>query len=144
MADLSITISNQLYCVAPQEPNEWETLVWGTDEWRSSRDTYIDVSKWLAESITLTDQIPGFSVDKWLAESLVLTDSVSKDFVSAWDSGTVTLTSGIDFVSLKQGIWTYVLIGETDPDDRNIVDWTEASAQTDNWTEDTDPTTPWT
>jgi hypothetical protein len=56
MATFTATISNTMVIIGPGEPNLWNTLVWGTNNWGSDNDMRTVVFKNLAsESISQSD-----------------------------------------------------------------------------------------
>lgn len=123
MADLTITISNGLQMTP--EASLWNVMEWGNDNWTTTGDMSLEAGKWLSESVTFTDLITGFSISKFISNGL-------------------TLTSSINFGSLSQGIWDYVIKGATDLDDRNCPTWSEQADQSDGFIEESDPPTTWT
>ena len=142
MADLSITVVNRLHVIAPQDPSFFGTMVWGTDYWRSDRDTDFDIGKWLSESVSFSTS-EGFDIDKYIADTLTMTTTIGNQITHKIVNG-LSIASSIDLGTLSQGIWNWVIKGETDLDDRVCPVWTEESDPSDSWTEDTDPTTTWT
>jgi hypothetical protein len=99
MADHTQTITNAMNILGVSAGNQWNVLVWGTDEWGASEDL-------------------GTGVGKWLTETMGLDDAVGKDFVKAPLTESITFTDSIDSVLREWGIWDYIA---TKPD----TDWTE-------------------
>jgi hypothetical protein len=130
MADFTQTVSNQMN-MQPEEGSWWgsdtsisKNLIWGTGNWGSTKNTITDVGKWLSNALTGTSR-----VEKAADHHVVF--------------GTMGMASAVNLGALTQGIWSHVLKGVTDPDDRVCPTWTEESDPTDGWTESTDPSTTW-
>ena len=122
MADLTKTITNSLSVLAPTPANVWGTMVWGEDNWGESKDFELQIGKWLAEGLTLTD-----------SQFLFLTTKITDSF---------TVSSSIDLIALTDSSgYTYILKGASDPNDRNFPVYVESDGSTPTYIEDsgTDP-----
>jgi hypothetical protein len=118
MADLSITISNQLNVFTPTPGSKWGDLVWGQETWGESRDFDLVIGKWLSEGITLSD-------------------AYGKAFTIGIPNG-ISAASSMNLIALTDGSgYTYVEKGSSDPDDRLFPDYTEDSRNSVSYTEDT-------
>jgi hypothetical protein len=73
MADLTITISNNLNVFGIDQTDDWGTMLWG-DNWGYGSNTLIKaVDKFLSETLTLTDATsPETSFNVSLFETLTL------------------------------------------------------------------------
>lgn len=126
MADLSITIDNDLTLLGPTPANEWGTLIWGTDVWGESRNFDLLIEKCLSEQISFSDSI---SAGVQYAKILL---------------NTLSLASDADLCCLQDGSgYNYVENGSSDLDDRYFPSYTEDSKDSIVYTEDTANDTDW-
>lgn len=109
MADHSITISNQITMLGPAETSKWGVMVWGVNDWGTSRDLQTLVEKLISNSITPSQSIAGFDVVK-----AAIRDEIS---------GTFEMTSE----NLKDGEgYSYVFVKpSTEAENRALTQWTE-------------------
>lgn len=118
MADLTKTITNTLTVLGPTPASEWGSMVWGQDNWGETKDFELEIGKWLAESVNLTD-----------AYNFGIAHKISEGF---------SVSSSIDLVALQDGSgYTYILKGASDPNDRYFPTYTEQTASDPSYTEDT-------
>lgn len=125
MADLTKTISNSLRAQGPGVASLWGVMVWGVDPWGNTKDTRVDIGKYISDSV-------------------VSTTSIYRQFGKAF-SNSFSISSRMNLVSLTDSNgYTYVLQGGvTDPDDRVFPSYTADTANNTTYTEDTITSVTW-
>ena len=147
MADLAITIANNVLFVGYNPTSEWGTLEWGADLWRFNGETLQDVEKAVDfGSTTLSDApIKGIEHLNDLGSTL-LSDSIVKDQTRTI-SDDMTLTFGSDMVTLyltdANGYYTLFRGNVIDSDDRVNTTWAASAAISSTWTPTASTSTVW-
>jgi len=101
-------------------------MVWGVDYWGNTKDTAVDVGKWLSETITITDAI-----------GLGIYRSFTNTFSIGSSMNLVSLTDGAGYTYVLQG-------GATDPDNRLFPSYTSGSRSAPVYTDNSPNNPTWT
>ena len=118
MADLTQTITNSIDLLGPSPASEWGVMLWGTGLWGATNDMEFEIGKWLAETANLSDTY-SFGLAHIISHNL-------------------SVVSSIDLIALTDGSgYTYLLKGESDPDNRVFPDYTEQTGTDPGYTAST-------
>jgi len=125
MANLTKTISNSFRAQGIGTASLWGVMVWGIDPWGNTKDTKVNIGKYISDAI-------------------VSDSSIYRD-ISKYFSNSFSIGSSMNLVSLTDGNgYTYVLQGGvTDPDDRLFPSYTADTANNPVYTEDTPNNPSW-
>lgn len=125
MADLTITVSNSFRAQSPGVPSLWGVMVWGVDYWGNTKDTRVNIGKYISDTI-------------------VSDSSVYRTFTKYF-SNSFSISSDMNLVSLTDSSgYTYVLQGGvTDPDNRLFPSYTADTANNPVYVEDTPNNPTW-
>ena len=136
MADLSITIANNVLFVGYNPTSAWNTMVWGTDAWRFAGETVTDTDKSIDfGAVTLTDA-PIKDIEHLTdLGSTLLSTEITKEFSRSYNNNLLPSTDiSSAYLTDKNGYY-YVFIGDViDADDRAGAIWGIASSTTGTWT----------
>lgn len=145
MADFTITISNQLYALGPEQlsPSLWGTFQWGENWGYTAIDLICEVDKSIANSITPSEAVLQFGFDKELSESLSMTDEFSRGS-ELTIYNTLSPTGDLSSETLAIGGWNYLFVKpSTNAEDRNLATFTTQSNASTTWTSGTATSTTW-
>jgi hypothetical protein len=145
MADLSITIANNVLFVGYSPTSEWGTLEWGTDWWRFNGESIQEVDKAVDFGSTTLSDAP-FKDIEHLNDlgSTLLSDSIFRDhghpisdsFELSSDMVTLYLTDANGYYTLFRG-------NVIDSDDRVNTSWSASAAISSPWTPTASTSTVW-
>lgn len=116
MADFSITITNRLNVFGPAPSSKWNAFAWNAFKWgEGTADLATEVGKAISNALTLSD---AFAKDS------------TRSFV---ETLTVTGDMGSEYLTDAAG-FTYVFPSNaTNAEDRDIPDWSSATAGSPTW-----------
>lgn len=131
MADLTITISNQLNLFGGGQPTLWgntgvTTMTWGTDKWGSESEDLIE------------------AIEKALANTLNFAAAYAEIQALHLVENSLSFASDITSAVLTNGDWSYVWPGDTTNADQRIsTTYARPSDPSSTWAEPSHPSTVW-
>jgi len=126
MADLSISVGDNLNVMGPAATNKWNDFNWGESFWGASVDPQFHLMKYLFETVSMSDELAK-ELGKYLADSLP---------AFADDTNTITVDDGSGYF--------YVFVDNViDADNRSEEVWTASDGGSASWSEVSDPSTTW-
>ena len=145
MADLTITIANNVLFVGYNPTSEWGTLEWGSDWWRFNGETLQEVGKAIDFGSTTLSDAPIKDIEHLNdLGSTLLSDSILKSLGRSY-SNSFSITS--DMVTLyltdANGYYNVFRGGVIDSDDRVNTSWTASAAISSTWTPVASTSTVW-
>lgn len=145
MADLSITISNNLIVVGYNPTSQWGTLEWGTDWWRFNGETLQDVGKAIDFGSTTLSDAPIKDVEHLLDfGSTLLSDTITKSFERSYNNSLLpTFEMSEEYLQDEDGYFYVFPGGVTDADERVDSTWSDETDPTSTWSAVTSATAPW-
>jgi len=136
MADLSITVSNNLIVVGYNPTSLWGSLVWGTDSWRFNGETLQAVDKSIDFGTATLSDAPIKDMEHLLDfGSTPLSESITKEFSRSY-TNTVEPAFEISnaYLTDANGYYYVFIGGVIDADKRTDPDWSGVTATDSTWT----------
>jgi hypothetical protein len=127
LADLSITVSNQLNVFGAAPSDKWGAFNWNAFTWGDgTADLGVHVVKLISETLTPDSAMGGFSVVMLVSDSLTPTSEMTSE--------TLRDAAGYSYVFPDR---------TTDAENRDFVTWTAGSTGTVTWTASSTTSTSW-
>lgn len=126
MATFNVTVSNTLNVLGPDPTSMWGSMVWGTDDWGSTGDSYFTIIKYLGNSVSLSSTV---SAGRIIAKQV---------------SNTISCVADANLVGLLDAAGYYYNEKDgPDPDDRYFPTYTEDTDPSTTYTQASNPSTDW-
>lgn len=127
MADFTKTVSNTINVFGGSPTSNWGVMIWGTDKWGEG-------------SVDLP-----VAVEKLIENTQSFSDDYSNEVEHSVDMGSVTVSSETVSEGLQDGSgYSYVFPGPTtENENKNISNWSSATADTETWTSGSVGSTTW-
>ena len=145
MADLSITIANNVLFVGYNPTSAWGTLEWGTDAWRFNGESLQDVGKAIDFGSTTLSDAPIKDLEHLNdLGSTLLSDSISKDQGHPISDSFTVSSDYVDlYLTDANGYYTIFRGNVIDSDDRVNTTWAASAAISSTWAPTASTSTVW-
>ena len=145
MADLSITIANNVLFVGYNPTSEWGTLEWGTDWWRFNGETLQEVDKAINFGSTTLSDAPIKDIEHLNdLGSTLLSDSITKSQTRSISDSFSFLSDMTElYLTDRNGYYTVFKGDVINSDDRVSSTWSASAAISSSWTPAASTSTVW-